>query len=92
MVTVLAAVTGDVVMVKYGEAVAPAATVTVAGTPTPGSLLDKFTTAPEAGAAAFSVTLFNVAETPPTTEVGDNVTEAGTTGFTVKLAVFVTPL
>ena len=92
MVTVVVAATADVVMVKFGDEVAPAATVTVAGTPTPGSLLVKFTTTPEGGAAPLNVTLFSVAETPPTTEVGDSATESSTTGFTVKLAVFVTPL
>jgi len=38
------------------------------------------------------VTLFNVVDTPPTTEVGDSATESGTTGFTVRFAVFVTLL
>jgi len=92
MVTVVVAATADVVMVKFGDEVAPAATVTVAGTPTPGSLLVKFTTAPEGGAGAFNVTLFSVAEAPPTTEAGESVTDTSVTGVTVKLAVFVTPL
>jgi hypothetical protein len=80
IITVVVAVTADVVMVKFGEEVAPAATVTVAGTPTPGLLLVKFTTAPEAGAGPPSVTLFSVAETPPTTEVGDRATEKNYSG------------
>ena len=56
---------------KTGDDVAPAATVTEAGTPTPGSLLDKCHDHPPAGAATLRVTLLTVVETPPTTDVGD---------------------
>jgi hypothetical protein len=79
-------------IVKYGETVAPAATVTEAGTVTPVALLDRFTTTPPAVATPLRVTLFNVVEVPPTTDVGESVTESRATGFTVKLAVLVTPL
>jgi len=89
MVTVLAAATADVVTVKYGEAVAPAATATDAGTATPGLLLDRLTIMPPAGAGLFSVTLFNAVETPPTIDAGDK-TGVATNGFTVRFAVFVT--
>ena len=90
MVTVRVAATNDVVMVNTGDEVAPAATVTEAGTVTPGSLLDRFTTAlPWAG--PLSVTLFAVVEVPPATDVGDIDTESRATGFTVRLPVLVTP-
>jgi hypothetical protein len=92
MVTTPAVVTADVVMVNVGETVAPAATVTEAGTPTPGSLLVRVTTAPPAGAGLLSVTLLAVVETPPTTEGGDRVTESTVTGLTVRFAPFCTPL
>jgi len=78
-------------MVKTGDAVAPAATVTEAGGATPGSLLVKFTRMPPAGAGAFKVTLFAVVETPPTTVVGDRAGVA-MNGFTVRTAVLLTPL
>ena len=86
------AATGDVVIVNNGETVWPAATVTEGGTVTPGSLLDRFTTTPPAEAGLLSVTLLDVVGRPPTTELGDSVTEAGTIGFTVRLAVLVPPL
>jgi hypothetical protein len=89
MVTVIGAATNDVVAVKYGETVAPAATVTEAGTLTPGSLLDRVTTTPPAGAGPFRLILFNVVEVPPATVVGDSVKESRATGFTVRFALFV---
>jgi len=92
IVTVALAATVEVVIVNTGEAVAPAATVTEAGTPTPGSLLNRFTTSPPAGAGPVRFTLFAVADTPPTTAVGDNATESNAIGFTVNTAVWVTPL
>ena len=92
MVTVTGATTDDVVMVNTGETLVPAATVTEAGTVTLGSLLDRFTTVPPAGAGPFSVTLLAVAATPPAREVGDRVSDSSATGFTVKRAVLVTPL
>src|SRR5579862_3466623 len=86
IVTVLTETTADVVTVKYGETIEPAATVTEEGTVTPGSLLDRFTTMPPAGAGVFSVTLFRVVGVPPITDVGDKAGEA-TSGFTVRVAV-----
>jgi len=91
IVIVAVAETDEVVIVKTGDAVAPAATDTEAGTPTPGSLLDKFTTSPPAGAATFRVTLFAVVEVPPNTEVGDR-TGVAMMGFTVRMPVLLTPL
>ena len=91
IVTEVGAATAVVVIVNTGEAVTPAATVTEAGTVALGSLLDSVTTAPPAGAGLFSVTLFNAVETPPTTDVGDK-TGVATNGFTVRFAVFVTPV
>ena len=84
-------VTAEVVIVKYGEELAPAATVTEAGTVTRESLLDRFTTTPPAGAGPFRFTLFNVPEVPPTSDVGDSDRESRATGFTVKVAVLVMP-
>src|SRR6266481_6942442 len=88
----MALVTVEVVIVKYGEELEPAATVADAGTVTRESPLDRFTTTPPAGAGPFRLTLFNVEEAPPTKDVGDNVTEDKATGFTVKVVVFVIPL
>ena len=73
--------------------VAPAATVTEAGTVAAlVLLLVNATTAPPAGAAALSVTV-PVLFAPPVTAVGFTVTPfkaAG--GFTVSVAVLATPL
>jgi hypothetical protein len=91
IVTITVAETDDVVIVNTGEAVAPAATVTEAGTPTPGLLLVKVTLIPPAGAGPVRFTLFNVVEAPPTTVVGERVTESNATGFTVRIAVLLTP-
>ena len=88
----LVAATTEVLMVNTAELVAPAATVTEAGNVTPGSLLNRFTTTPPAGAGAVSVTLFAVAATPPITDAGDTVTDDNATGVTVSVAVLVTPL
>src|SRR5207245_10942675 len=68
IVTGVVAETDDVVIVKTGDAVAPAATVTEAGTPTPRSLVDKLTTMPPAGAGAVRFTLFDVVATQLATE------------------------
>src|SRR6185503_13828941 len=73
IVTDAVAATDEVVIVNAGDAVPPAATVTEAGTPTPGSLLVKVTLIPPAGAGPFRFTLFNVVETPPTTDAGERV-------------------
>jgi hypothetical protein len=83
-------VTAVVVMAKEGETVAPAATVTDAGTVAPALLLVSVTTAPPDGAAALSVTV-PLVDVPPTTEDGDKVTAeiAAPAGVTVKVAVWV---
>ena len=79
----------DVFIVKYGELVDPAATVTEAGGVTPPSVLVRVTITPPAGAGPFKVTLFDVVETPPTTDAGESVTESGAMGLTVRVAVLV---
>jgi hypothetical protein len=79
-----------VVAVKVAEE-APAATVTLAGTPTTLLLaLARETTIPPVGAIPLRVTV-QVDENPPTTEVGLKLTELGTGGVTVRLPVRVTP-
>ena len=92
IVTMVVTETNEVVIVKTGDAVAPAATVTEAGTPTPGSLLVKLTRMPPAGAGPLRFTLLDVVGIPATTDVGDRATESNATGLTVKMAVLVTPL
>ena len=92
MATVARAATDDVAMVNSGETLVPAATVTEAGTVALGSLLERLTLMPPAGAGPFRLTLFNVLETPPTKDAGERVTEDKATGFTVKIAVLVVPL
>ena len=96
MVTLVATVTAVVVMVKAGDTVAPAATVTDPGTVAIALLLlVRVTTAPPAGAGLFSVTVFCVAGFPPVTEAGDSVTSdtvgAPPGGFTARIAVAVVP-
>lgn len=97
MVTLVAAVTAVVEMVKAGDVVAPAATVTVAGTVAAVVLLlVRLTTAPPAGAGLFSVTVFCAAGLPPTTDAGDSVTSdtedaAPPGGLTTRVAVAVAP-
>ena len=92
MVTAVAAFTALVVIAKV-LVVAPAATVTEAGTVAAFVLLlASVTTAPPAGAALLSVTL-PVLFAPPVTAVGFTVTPfkaAG--GLTVSVAVLATPL
>jgi len=84
--------TADVVIVKYGDRVAPAGTITEAGATALGFRLARVTVTPPGGAGPFNVTRFAVVDTPPTTAVGDNVTESNATGFTVSLALFIPPL
>lgn len=89
--------TGNVVTVKLAP-VAPAVTVTLAGTlAAPGRLLESATIVPPAGAATGSVTV-PVAAFPPGTLVGLTVNEDSAaagggvpSGFTVKSAERVTP-
>jgi len=76
-----APVRGTVVIGKVTE-VAPAGTVTVAGTePIVGFWLDRFTTKPPVAAGPFSV-IVPVVEVPPTTEFGEILT-ADTIGRTI---------
>ena len=90
IVAVVLLATGLVVMVNVAV-VAPAATVTLAGTcAAVGLLLDRLTTAPPAGAAAVNVTV-PVDEVPPTTEVGFTVTVLSDPVRTARLAVCVWP-
>ena len=84
--------TALVVMVKAADTVAPAATVTVAGTCAAPLLLVNVTTSPFAGAGAFKVTVFPVVDVPPCTAAGVNVTDAGAGGSTVRPAVAAGPL
>lgn len=81
-----------VVTVKVAE-VAPAATVTLAGTVARVLLLVSEMVAPPAGAALLSFTV-PVEGEPPTTVVGLRVSDdstAGDAGFTVSAADLVTP-
>ena len=81
-----------VVIVKAGETVCPAATVTVAGTIAAALSLESATCAPPVGATALNVTRFDVAETPPATLAGDSVNVVIVSGFTTSVSVFDTPL
>jgi hypothetical protein len=84
-------VTSVVVMLKFGDLRAPAGTVTVAGGDATGFELASVTTAPPGGAGPVSVTKLPVVVPPPTTLVGDSVSDAIAGGFTVRVAVFVAP-
>ena len=94
IVATVAVVTVTVVTVNVAV-VAPAATVTFAGTVADPVLLDSVTIAPPAGAALVSVTV-PVDEVPPVTLVGLSASEdsdaGGGGGVTVRVAVRVTPL
>ncbi len=91
MVAAVVELTAVVVTVKVAV-VAPAATVTLAGTVADPPLLDKLTTAPPVCAALLSVTV-PVEEAPPVTAVGFNLRDdkIGGGGFTVNMA-FSVPL
>jgi hypothetical protein len=91
MLTVALAATGVVVTVNVAL-VAPAATVTFAGTCAAAVLLlVSVTTAPPVGAAPFKVTV-PVEEVPPVTLVGLSETLEGSGALTVRFADFVAPL
>jgi len=82
--------TGLVVTVKVAV-VAPAATVTLAGTCAAAALLlDRVTTAPPAGAAPLNLTV-PVDEAPPSTEMGLRATELRADEVTAKLVGLVVP-
>jgi len=85
MVADAAVATGVVVTVKVAV-VAPAATVTLAGTVAAALLLDKLTDRPPVGAALPKVTV-PVEEVPPVTAVGFTATDETAGGFTVNVAV-----
>ena len=92
MVTGVATVTALVVTVNV-TLVAPAATVTLAGTVAADALLERATTAPPLGAAPLSVTV-PIDDVPPLTLAGLRVTEDSATavaGFTVSKVVLVVP-
>ena len=72
--------------------VPPGETVTLAGTPAAGLLLESVTCAPPAGAGALSITVPVEDCSPPTTLVGLRVSEERTAaGITVSDAVRVAP-
>ena len=92
MVTGVATVTALVVTVNVAL-VAPAVTVTLAGTVAADALLESVTTAPPLGAAPLSVTV-PVDGDPPLTVAGLTATEDSATpvaGFTVSNVVLVVP-
>ncbi len=92
IVTTVEAVTAFVV-IRNPALVAPAGTVTVAGTVVLGSLLLNVTTVPPLGAGPFRVTVFvPVTCVPPITETGYSETPDNATGFTVRLDGTVIPL
>jgi hypothetical protein len=96
IVTVVDVITALVLTVKLAV-VAPAATVTLAGTrAAPVLLHESDTTAPPVGAAPLNVTVPVENCVPPVTLVGfsvneDSVTGGGGAGFTVSVAVLVVP-
>ena len=82
--TVLVLVTCFVVTLNALLVVAPAGTVTVAGTVAIAALLtERLTVKPPDGALKFSVTV-PLLDFPPFTEAGESVTATGTGGFTTK--------
>ena len=84
------AATGVVVMLNVAE-VAPAATLTDAGTVAEGSPPESVTTAPALGALPFNVTVpFGLP--PPITLAGLTVRDVSTAGLTVRMALPVVPL
>jgi hypothetical protein len=91
IVTEVLADTGVVVIVNVAV-VAPAATVTLAGTVADALLLDKLTAAPPVGAALLSVTV-PVDEVPPVTVVGLKLTDDSVTagGLMVSVAFCCVP-
>lgn len=90
MVTAVEVETAVVVTAKFAD-VAPAGTVTVAGTNALALLEERFITEPPDGAPVNRVTV-PVAEAPPTTELGDTDTLDNPGGLIDSDAVFVTPL
>jgi hypothetical protein len=91
IVAEVAVLTGEVVMTKVAV-VAPATTVTVAGTDADVLLLDRFTVNPPVGAVALSVTVPVTVAEPPVTVPGLTDTLLGPITFTTTEAVFDPPL
>lgn len=90
-VIVLAVFAATAVVVTVNVAVvAPAATVTEAGTVAAALLDVSVTTRPPAGAADDKVTV-PVLDAPPATDVGFNVTDVSVGAVIVRLAVWETP-
>jgi hypothetical protein len=89
IVAVVVAATGVVVMEKV-PVVAPAATVTLAGTPAAGLVLESTTDEPPTGAATLNVTV-PVELAPPTRLVGTSASVDKTGGLMVSTAVCVAP-
>ena len=89
MVTAVEAATPLVFTVKVAL-VAPARTVTLAGTVAAVLLLDRETSAPPLGAGPLSVTV-PVEELPPVTLAGLRLNEESVAGVTVSKAVWVPP-
>ena len=67
--------------------VAPANTVTLAGTVAAALSLDRATTVPPVGAAAFKVTVPVEFASPPVTVVGSRASKETAGGLTVKVAL-----
>lgn len=89
MVAVVAVVTARVLTVNVTD-VAPAGTVTVAGTVALAELEVSLTTSPPVGAAELRFTV-PVEGDPPTTAVGLSVTDVTIGAFTVTVVVAVVP-
>ena len=92
IVTVVATATTAVGIVNAGDTDCPAATTTVVGGTAAGSLLVSCTVAPPAGANPTNFTVFPVAATLPTTDVGPTVNADKVAGFTVSTDILLCPL
>jgi len=91
MVTGVALETVVVLIVKYGEAVCPAVTVTLAGTGATAGLELLNATVRSAAAGPSRVTRLDAVLPPPPTELGEAETEYNPTGRTVRTPALVTP-